>query len=149
MSFTLCIRRRGRRRWLLCSGVSRGLEARGGSFLGPHARSRQVSAAPAMPSHFWENVFEDHALPQQAAFPRARSQWRRDLSLCLLRLHSGPASRPLGTMGRVSSNSEGRGCVGARPLRSLAHPQGPSQRSEDTRAASLGRGAPACVSPQQ
>ena len=76
-----------------------------------------------MPSHFWENVFEDHALPQQAAFPRARSQWRRDLSLCLLRLHSGPASRPLGTMGRVSSNSEGRGCVGARPLRSLAHPQ--------------------------
>ena len=149
MSFTLCIRRQGRRRWLLCSGVSCGLEARGGSFLGPHAHSRQVSAAPAMPSHFWENVFEDHALPQQAAFPRALES---------VAPGSQPVSAPSaqrasvqapGTMGRVSSNSEGRGCVGAQPLRSLAHPQGPSQRSEDTRAASLGHGAPACVSPQQ
>ena len=71
MSFALCIGRWGRRQWLLCSGVLSGLETRGDSFLGRHAGSRQVSAAPAMPSHFWEKVFEDHALPLQAAFPRA------------------------------------------------------------------------------
>ena len=64
-------------------------------------------------------------------FSRPRGRGRPDLSLCLVRLDSGPASRPLGTTGRIGSDSERQGLWWAWPLRNLAHPQGPSRRAVD------------------
>lgn len=155
MLHTLCIGRWGQRRWSLCSGLSCGLETQGGSCLGPLA-AEAPSPTPA-PSRSrlhpqrrptsGRRCLEITSFLSSLPFSGPEGRQRPDLSLCLVRPDSGPASRPLGTMGRVGSNSERRGLWWAQPLRNLAHPQGPSRRAVDTRVASSGRGAPACLSP--
>lgn len=157
MLHALCIGRWCQRRWSLCSGLSCGLETHRGSCLGPlaaeapspHACSLRVSAAPATPSHLWEKVFGDHVLPQQPSFLRSQGSAAPG---------SQPVSGPSGEQASVQAPGNHRqswlrfrvsGTVVARPLRSLAHPQGPSQRAVDARVARSRRGAPACLSPRR